>query len=399
MLLRALLASLALAIPAGPAAAQPAPGPGDFAAALPASGIALTIWGGGPAAELAAGAARRGCTLASAWATVGGALLGYLPGAPAFVNAPFVARFGAGIAAGTPLVAVCRAAPPAAVAGAARAIGASDCTLFPDDNAWATKIADAPLHPNSSRYIGYILGLGGTGRLHPDFGANPAYGIPYTIVPADQPGVPVTFDYADESDPGPYPIPPGAPVEAGADSHVLVVRQGECKLYELFAARRNGAGWHAGSGAIFDLRSNALRPNTWTSADAAGLPIFAGLVRYDEVQAGRIDHALRFTVSRTQRGFIHPATHYASTVTDPSAPPMGLRLRLSASYDISRFTGASRVVLQALRDYGMIVADNGSNWFISGATDPRWNDADLGQLKTVPGSAFEVVDTGPVLTR
>lgn len=231
---------------------------------------------------------------------------------------PFLARFGGGIAAGTPLVALCRAAATASASGA-RAIGDSSCTLFPGDNAWATKVVNAPLHPNSSRYIAHILGLGGTGRLHPNFGSNPAYGIPYTIVPADQPAVSVGFDYADESDPEPYAIPPNAPVEASSDVHVLVLRRGECKLYELFTARRSGAGWHAGSGAVFGLRSNAVRPDTWTSADAAGLLICAGLVRYDEVQAGRIEHALRFTVSRTQRGFIHPprTTRAASPTQTP----------------------------------------------------------------------------------
>jgi hypothetical protein len=211
--------------------------------------------------------------------------------------------------------------------------------------------------------------------------------------------VPITFKAAaSDSDPGPYPVPLNAPVEPG-DRHVLTVQNGTCKLYELFDAHRRGAGWDAGSGAIFDLNSNALRPDGWTSADAAGLPIFAGLVRYDEVQAGHIDHALRFTVARSQNGFIHPATHTASSSTNPNLPPMGLRLRLRASYDISRFTGASRVILEALRKYGMLVADQGSDWYISGSTDSRWNDEDLNQLKSVPGSAFEVVHTGPILRR
>lgn len=218
-------------------------------------------------------------------------------------------------------------------------------------------------------------------------------------MPQSQPTVPVAFDYADESDPGPYPIPPGVRIEAGSDRHALIVRDGECRLYELFALERSGGGWHAGSGAIFDLDSNALRPDGWTAADAAGLPIFAGLARYDEVRSGRIEHALRFTVSRTQRAYIHPATHFASSITDPAAPPMGLRLRLRADFDISGYRGDARVILEALRDYGMIVADNGSNWYISGSTDSRWDDDDLNQLKTVPGSAFEVVDTGPIVSR
>jgi hypothetical protein len=178
---------------------------------------------------------------------------------------------------------------------------------------------------------------------------------------------------------------------------MLVLASGECKLYELYHAQRAANGWQAGSGAIFDLSSNALRPDSWTSADAAGLPILPGLVRYDEVQSGSIRHALRFTVETTSRGYIHPATHFASDDEDPNRPPMGLRLRLRADYDIARFTGAARVILEALQRYGLIVADNGSNWFISGATDPRWNDEDLDQLKTVPGSAFEAVYTGDIL--
>jgi hypothetical protein len=177
---------------------------------------------------------------------------------------------------------------------------------------------------------------------------------------------------------------------------VLTLEVATCKLFELFAARRAGAGFDAQSGAVFDLRSNALRTDGFTSADAAGLPILPLLVRYDEAHSGHIDHALRFTVRRSQRGYIHPATHFASSATDPALPPMGLRLRLRASYDISGFSGAARAVLDALRRYGMFVADNGSDWFVTGAPDPRWNDAELDRLKTVPGSAFEVVQTGPI---
>jgi hypothetical protein len=270
------------------------------------------------------------------------------------------------------------------------------CQMFPTDNPWNTDISNAPLHPNSANYIANILADRTT--LHPDFGSNLSYGIPYVVVPQSQPFVPINFtDYGDESDPGPYPVPLNAPVEGGSDAHVLVVQQGACKLYELFAAEQVGAGWNAASGAIWDLNSNALRPEGWTSADAAGLPILPGLVRYDEVAAGAIHHALRFTVRNSQRAYIHPATHYASSSTDPNRPPMGLRLRLKASYNISGFTGQSRVVLETLKRYGMIVADNGSSWFISGATDGRWNDSDLNQIKTVPGSAFEVVYTGPLI--
>ncbi|MPZ99712.1 MAG: hypothetical protein GEU80_10325 [Dehalococcoidia bacterium] len=269
------------------------------------------------------------------------------------------------------------------------------CPVFPSDNPWNTDISSYPVHANSDGYIGYITGLGGNQRPHADFGENPDYGIPYVVVPEGQARVPVSFDYDDESDPGPYPIPANAPVESGGDRHVLVVEQGDCRLYELFAAEYLGgsAGWHAGSGAVFDLRSNTLRPDTWTSADAAGLPILPGLAKVAEVRSGRIDHALRFTVSRTQRGFIHPATHFASSEMDTDAPPMGLRLRLRSDFDISDYSGDARLILEALRRYGMIVADNGSNWYISGATDPGWDDDDLNQLKTVPGTAFEVVDT------
>jgi hypothetical protein len=269
------------------------------------------------------------------------------------------------------------------------------CPLFPADNAWRTDVSSAAVDPHSGAWIAAI---GASTHLHPDFGADPTYGIPYVVVPAAQAKVPITFtDYGDESDPGPYPIPPNAPVEAGGDRHVLVA-SGDCHIYELYNARANGrGGWDASSGAVFDLRSNRLRPDGWTSADAAGLPILPGLVRWDEVQAGRIDHALRFTISRTQRGFIHPATHQAGSTSDANVAPMGARFRLKASFDVTRYRGAARVVLECLKRYGMFVADNGSNWFISGATDSRWNDDDLNQLKDVPGAAFEAVVSGPVL--
>lgn len=273
------------------------------------------------------------------------------------------------------------------------------CPVFPPDNPWNTSIAGAPLHPNSANYIASINASGGNGFLHADFGSNPDYGIPYIVVPEDQPLVPVTFtDYGDESDAGPYPVPLGAPIEAGGDRHVLALQEGTCRLYEMFNAWPTESGWEASSGAVFDLGSNALRPERWTSADAAGLPILPGLVRYDEVKRGEIRHALRFTVSRTQRGYIHPATHWASSSDDSNLPPMGLRLRLRADYDISGYTGDARVILEALKTYGMMVADNGSSWFISGATDSRWNDADLNQLKRVPGSAFEAVYTGEIVS-
>ena len=210
--------------------------------------------------------------------------------------------------------------------------------------------------------------------------------------------VPITFTaYGSESDPGPYPIPATAKIEAGGDAHVLVA-SGDCHLYELYGAARSGSGWTAQSGAVFNLQSDALRPAGWTSADAAGLPILPGLVRPDEIAAGHIDHALRFTVARSQRGYISPATHSAGSSSSADVPPMGARFRLKASFDLSHYTGASRIILQALKTYGMIVADNGSNWFLSGATYAGWNDDDLNQLKQVPGSAFEAVNTGPVHT-
>jgi hypothetical protein len=294
----------------------------------------------------------------------------------------------------------------AAVAAAALAAaaypygsGTGGCEVFPPNNAWHENVSRLPVSPRSSAYIASI---GTNVDLHPDFGSNLTYGIPYAVVSANQPKVPIHFTaYGDQSDKGPYPVPPGAPVEGGAgasgDRHVLVVQSGACKLYELYSAYpRPDGSWNAGSGAVFDLRSNKLRPDGWTSADAAGLPIFAGLIRYDEIRRGYINHAIRFTAPTTQAGFIHPATHFASSSTNPDLPPMGLRLRLKASFDISGFPRVARIVLTAMKTYGLILADNGSPWYFQGATDPRWNDNALDTLKTVPGSAFEVVQTGPI---
>ncbi len=272
--------------------------------------------------------------------------------------------------------------------------------VFPSDNPWNQEISELPIHPNSD---GYLRSIGLDTGLHPDFGSvweGAPIGIPYVVVGADQPKVPVSFYYADESDPGPYPIPPDAPIEGGPESegdrHVLVIDVNNHLLYELFDAHpRSDGGWDAGSGAIFDLTSNALRPAGWTSADAAGLPIFPGLVRYDEVaERGEISHALRFTVRRTQRAYIHPARHFASDSTDPDLPPMGLRVRLHGDYDVSTFSPPVQVILRALQRYGMFVADNGSDWYITGAPDPRWDDEDLHELGQVKGRDFEVIDTG-----
>lgn len=299
-----------------------------------------------------------------------------------------------------PLSAAVLAHPRAPARPASPTIGG--CPIFPSDNVWNADISALPV---DARSASYVASIGDGGHLHPDFGSGlydgGPIGIPYVVAPASQPAVPVSFDYGDESDPGPYPIPPNAPIEGGAqsdgDRHVLVVQSGSCKLYEMFAAYPQGSGWRAGSGAVWNLRSNALRPRGWTSSDAAGLPILPGLVRYDEVAAGAINHAIRFTVSRTQRAFIWPARHLASSVTDPSAPPMGLRLRLKTNVDISRFSPTNRIILTALKRYGMIVADNGSNWFLSGAPDDRWSNDDLHALGAIPGSDFEVVNTSSLM--
>jgi hypothetical protein len=285
----------------------------------------------------------------------------------------------------------------------------ASCSIFPPDNPWNTDISAYPLHPNSAAYISFI---GPTKYLHPDFGTfwnGEPIGFPYVVVPASQPLVPVAFLYDEESDPGPYPIPDDPPIEGGWDStgdrHILMLGLERCQLHELYWAWPPGSSgdpyadrWYAGSGAIFDLRSNALRPDGWTSADAAGLPILPGLVRYDEVvERGVIDHALRFTVRATQQGYIHPATHYASSSTDPTRPPMGLRLRMKSSFSCAGYSSEAQVVCTALKKYGMFVADNGSDWFLSGAHDPRWNDSHLDDLKRIPGSAFEAVYSGEIL--
>ena len=278
------------------------------------------------------------------------------------------------------------------------------CPVFPADNAWNTRVDSLAVNARSADWVASI---GATGRVHPDFGTfweGEPIGIPFTTVGAGQPKVPVSFDYADESDPGPYPIPANAPIEVGAsssgDRHVLVLDTSECTLYEMWSSYpvSGGVSWEAGSGAVFDLTSNALRPAGWTSADAAGLPILPGIVRYDEVQAGAINHALRFTVSRSQRGFIAPATHFASSSADPTLPPMGARFRIKASYDCSTLSREAGVVCTALKRYGMIVADNGSNWYVSGEHDARWDDDALSDLGSIPGSAFEAVATGAVTT-
>jgi hypothetical protein len=269
---------------------------------------------------------------------------------------------------------------------------------LPNEAAWNQDISKAPIAANSAATIAYINSHGGN-LLHPDFGSPREYGFPYAVVGAGQRKLPINYTaYGDESDPGPFPIPKGAPVEGGngsdGDRHVLVVDRANCVLYELYRAfsQPGGTGrWNADSGTRWDLRSTARRPDSWTSADAAGLPIFPGLVRYDEVAAGRLEHAIRVTFDSTRDAWVHPASHCAGDTSDPNAPAMGTRLRLKAGYGLGGFSGGARVIAEALKRYGMIVADNGSNWFFSGSSDRRWDDENLNQLKRIPGSAFQVV--------
>lgn len=282
--------------------------------------------------------------------------------------------------------------------GALRHPKAPDCPVFPANNVWNQRVDELPVKKGSRKLI---RSIGLNENLHADFGSGKwegaKIGIPITFVDGDQRKKKVRFLYASESDPGPYPIPKNVKIEGGrssnGDRHAIIVERDSCVLYELFALRRKDGKWRAGSGAIFDLRSNALRPKGWTSADAAGLPILPGLARYDEVKRGEIDHALRFTASETRAKFIYPARHYASDSNDPSLPPMGLRVRLKKDFDISGFPAQARVVLRALKHYGMILADNGSNWYVSGAPHGGWDNDDLHSLHDVPGSAFEAVDT------
>ena len=267
-----------------------------------------------------------------------------------------------------------------------------------DQAAWNQDISKAPRDPRSAAYIAYIDAHGGN-LLHPDFGSPRPYGFPYSVVGPGQPKLPVHYTaYGEESDAGPFPVPARAPVEGGngsdGDRHVLAVDHAGCKLYELYRAfpvAKPKPHWNADSGVAWDLASTALRPEGWTSADAAGLPIFPGLVRYDEAAAGRIEHAIRVTFESTRDAYVHPAVHCAGDSGSGAAPPMGLRLRLKAGYDLGAFSGPARAIAEAMQHYGLIVADNGSNWYFSGSSDRRWDDENLNQLKRIPGSAFEVV--------
>jgi hypothetical protein len=271
---------------------------------------------------------------------------------------------------------------------------------FTSSSLWNTDISSAPVDPNSSTIISNWVG---SVHLHPDWGTDPNYGIPYVVVDGSQSLVNVNLGaYGDESDPGPMPVPANAPVEGGSsssgDRHVLVLDNGNCFLYELYNSSVNSNGsWNADSTAVWDLLGNEQRPYTWTSADAAGLPIFPGLVRYDEVAAGKIQHALRFTLPKTRAAFTPPASHWAANSSDPTAPPMGMRLRLKSSYNISGFSAQMQVILKAMQAYGLILADNGSALYVTGASDSRWG-SDLDSLKTVPASSFEVVQMNPVYT-
>ncbi len=291
-----------------------------------------------------------------------------------------------------------------AAAGPSPSIGG--CSIFPATDPWNTRIDDTTKFPVHAHWASYQTTMNVTKHLHPDWGdwSTNHYGIPWQTVPGSQPGVPMTFMYASESDPGPYPFPATAKVEGGAgsggDMHVLVVDTGTCMLYETFSSTYQGPGWSCGSGAKFNLMTGALRPDGWTSADAAGLPILPGLVKVSEVQAGAVSHAIRFTMNSTQQAYIHPATHAAGKA-DATLPPMGLRLRLKASFDLGPFTGASRVILVAMQQYGLILADNGSDWYISGDSDDGWTPL-MDQLVTdfgkVLGSDFEAVESGALST-
>jgi hypothetical protein len=281
-----------------------------------------------------------------------------------------------------------RAAPPGA-----------DCPLFPADNAWHADVSRLPVHPRSAAWI---TAMGGpTRRLHPDFGPAGAgeqpYGIPYVLVDGSYAKAAVSFDYDDESDAGPYPFGPDTPVEGGSDRHALMVDRSSCVLYELFAAEYDPSGSTAGSGAIWDLRSHDLRPAGWTSADAAGLPILPGLLRKDEVDLGVVDHAIRVTASRTDRGFVWPARHQAGAARDPNLPPMGGRFRLRGDFDLSPYRPDTRVVLRAMQRHGLIVADNGSDWYFTGTSEEGWDTGLLDELKRIPAGAFEAVDASSLM--
>jgi hypothetical protein len=274
----------------------------------------------------------------------------------------------------------------------------TSCPVFPSDNAWHADVSRLPLHAKSAAWMSSMGSA--SRRLHPDFGPSGEampYGIPYTVVGSSHAKVSVDFQYADESDAGPYPFGEDTPIEGGSDRHALMIDTGTCTLYELFDAEYAPGGSTAGSGAIWNLRSNALRPAGWTSADAAGLPIFAGLVRLDEVKAGNVDHAIRMTASRTDRTYLWPARHQAGAARDPSLPPMGARFRLKASYNTAGLRSDTQTILKAMKRYGLIVADNGSDWYFTGTAENGWSTGMFDELKRVPASAFEAVDASSLM--
>jgi hypothetical protein len=286
-----------------------------------------------------------------------------------------------------------------ALPGAAAPVPGTGCTLFPADNAWRADVRALPVHPRSAAWLAAMGGP--TRHLHPDFGpagqGEQPYGIPYAVVDGSKDKVAVEFEYASESDPGPYPLAADTPLEGGSDRHALVVDKDACRLYELYAVDWNGGRPRAGSGAIWDLRSNQLRPDRWTSADAAGLPILAGLLRLDEVLAGEVDHAIRITAARTDRSYLWPARHQAGADSDPDLPPMGARFRLKGDFDLSPFRPDTQVVLRAMKRYGVVVADNGSNWYFTGTSEQGWDVSMLDELKSVPAGAFEAVDAASLM--
>ncbi len=369
-----------------------------IAAALLAAGIVaflalsgpLSLTGSIESTAAAASASTTDDAVASAAATVPGAVALASPGSTSSATSSLSSTPAPTVPAPTPKpTAVAVAAPTQQATAAPPPAPVGACPVFPASNVWNRDISGLPVAANSQTLIGSI---GLDANLHPDFSAT-GYGIPINIVGPLTPRVSVSFGYADESDPGPYPIPANPAIEGGSDRHVLLWDTSACKLYELYAASRSGNSWSAGSGAIWDLRSNALRPDGWTSADAAGLPILPGLIRYDEVAAGVIRHAIRFTAPDTCSGHIYPARHDAGSGSCSVNPPMGLRVRLKASVDLSGFGPQARVILVALQRYGMLLADNGSPWFVTGAPDTRWNDDELHALQGLSGADFEVVDT------
>ena len=300
------------------------------------------------------------------------------------------------------LALVVLAAGPA-LAGTSRALPGTTCQAFPADNYWHADVSKLPVHPRSAQWLSH---MSPTRKLHPDFGPSYGaqsvpYGIPITYVADSHAKVAVHFDYASESDRLGYPLGTDTKVEGGqmtsGDRHTVVVDKTACRVYETWATHKSGATWYAGSGATWNLRSNALRPASWTSADAAGLPILPGLLRYDEVAAGHVDHAIRFTTDVTDRRFIWPARHQAGSVSNPAYPPMGARFRLKASYSLSGYRGDAQTVLKAMKAYGLVLADNGSPWYFQGTSDTRWSSGLMDQLKRIPASAFQAVDTSKLV--